>query len=263
LIFPLADFLAPRSAPPTPEILRVGDCTPAINDDSVFYTFDDDSDRTQIYRVYDEYRRRRNWTHFVCFPLAPVFPALVESLSTLLQSWGLSPRRSGLSTFHLTLALFVLNDDDDVQQMEQIVRATISRMTWPEDRTMTFPTLNVFGNPGKASILFVEASGRFKDAPEQFIELLAANARSAGFARMQLGLPLHATLLRPNHVAPRARVFDARTMLAEFRPDTLEPIECGELRLVKRGQYDDDGFYHTEATFDVYDPAFLEDIAEM
>jgi hypothetical protein len=155
----------------------------------------------------------------------------------------------------------VLNDDDDVQQLEQIVRATIARFDWPDDRTMGFPALNVFGTPARASILFVDPAGPFKEALGQFVALLAANARSGGFTRMSLGLPLHATLLRPKHVSSKARVFDARQMIAEFTPGTLPPIECGELRLVKRGQFADDGFYHTEAAFNVYDDAFLEDIA--
>jgi hypothetical protein len=248
IAFPACEF-----GDATAESLRVGPSSPTVTDAVVAYRFVSPEHQAQIYRVFDEFRRNADWTHFVCFPIAPNFPHLKEALAALLAAWGVQGKGiADLNLFHLTLALFVLKSDDDVSRMQAIVENTIRETEWPADRTLTFPSLGTFGVGTKTRILWAAPAGAFSDALDAFVAKLAENARSGGFTRMCLGTPLHGTLLRPNHVSgPRTRTFDARPMIAAFAPDSLPPIEAAELRLVQRYKFDEDQFYHTVGRFTV------------
>jgi hypothetical protein len=159
-----------------------------------------------------------------------------------------------LNLFHFTIALFALKNDDEIARMKTVIRESMKEIPRPEDRSLTFSGLNVFGRPAQAKILYAEGSGAFKDSLERFVDCLATNVRTAGFTRMCLGTPLHAMLLLPHHVYGKgATVFDGRPMVNGFTADTLPAIECCQLRLVKRFRFDRDKSYHTEARFPVYD----------
>jgi hypothetical protein len=252
LIFPITDFRL-QHVELTPEVLRVKESVPTINHNSVVYRFDSDETRDQIYRVFDEFQRNPDWTHFVCFPIAPNFPDFTRALATLLSSWNVRPSAfSDIPKFHLTLALFVLKSENDVAKMISVTHESLMQTEWPDNRMLAFTSLETFGQAQSARILHAKPEGELTGALEQFVVKLSENARSAGFTRMSLGTPLHGTILRPGHVSGgHPRTFDARPIIAQFDPALLPPIQASEVRLVQRFRSDEDGFYHTVARFSI------------
>jgi len=109
---------------------------------------------------------------------------------------------------------------------------------------------DVRGRAG-ARILYAEPAGTFAAALGEMGRALAERARDSGFTRMDTCDTLHATLLKPNCVGA-GRTFNAAPLIAGCDPVRLPPIMCSELRLVRRGEYDENNFYASERRYDVY-----------
>jgi hypothetical protein len=252
IVFPIEPF--GRLEDLYPENLRVGDSTPVLESTSVTYTFTSPENRDVIYRVYSEYLDRPDWTHFVCFPIAPVFPDVTAALVRCFTEWGIPEKHhKGCDLFHLTLILFVLHGNDDIATIDELIQETTAEVEWPEDRTLMIPKLGFFGKSARqARILFAEPVGPFVEALTTFQDILAEKARTKGFTRLELVDKLHGTIVRPNCVTgSRQGYFDVRPMIQKFRPDSIPPIVASELRLVKRMEWDADKFYHTERKYTV------------
>jgi 2'-5' RNA ligase len=247
LVFPKWDF----GKDLTPEEMRVGDMIPEISSDSLIYSFKSEADRDLLFKVFESFRERRDWTHFVCFPMSPVFPELKESLDRMLRQWGIREDKLKINNiFHLTLILFVLKDESEIAKMCELVGESMKEVEWPSDLTLTFPKLGYFGrSPKRARILFARPSGQFIAALERFRDILAEKARTAGFTRLELITEMHATVVRPNCMNKWARDFDCRKMMEEYEATPLSPITANEIRLVRRFVFDEDLFYHTEGRF--------------
>ena len=240
----------------TPENLRVGQSIPRVTVKEVTYPIDSQETLNMIYRVYNDYLEHLNWTHFVCFPIAPCFPEFRDELKECFRRWGVPPENDKLcDRFHVTVILFVLHNEEEVDLMDRLTKEAISEVVWPENRVVTFPKLGYFGDSAdQARILYAEPEGEFVDAVSQLVNILAEKARDHGFTRMYPSPVLHGTWARPYCFGGyKVRTFDARPLIDSYDPSWLQPIEASEIRLVKRFQYDYDGFYHTERIYNVYE----------
>jgi hypothetical protein len=234
------------------EDLRVGDSTPIIDATTVTYTFTSAENRDMIYRVYSEYLERPDWTHFACFPIAPVFPDVLAALTRLFTDWRIPQEyHKNCKLYHITLILFVLKNQADIEIIDQLIQETIPEVDWPEDRTVSTQKLSFFGKSArKATILHALPEGEFMVALATFQDILAEKARTKGFTRMEIIDKFHATLVRPKWIGGwRARFFDAQKLIDSFQPGSIPDIQASEIRFVKRREWDADGFYHLEKRY--------------
>ena len=240
----------------TPENLRIGRSVPHVTDKEVNYPIDSKETLNMVYSVYDDFNNHLDWTHFVCFPIAPCFPSFRDELKECFRRWSIDPANDKLcDRFHVTVILFVLHNDEEINLMDQLIKETVEEIEWPENRTVTFPKLNYFGDsPDQATILYADPEGDFVNAVSEAVHILSEKARDHGFTRMYPSNVLHGTWVRPYCIGgPKAKTFDARPLIDSYDPTWLSPIEASELRLVKRKVWAEDGFYHTERVYKVYE----------
>ena len=247
----LNDFRRTRQSL-TPAKLRVGSSTPQVTKMDVIYTFDNDATRDLIFRAYRDFLDNLDWTHFVCLPIAPCFPDFTAAMKQCYRRWNIDEANDKLcDRFHLTVILFAMHNDEDIAALDAIVRESIAEVKWPEDRTLTFPRLNFFGqSPEKVGILYAEPEGALVASLQQMVSVLGEKARDHGFTRMSESDTIHGTWVRPYCCAAQdAKFFNAKPLIESYDPSWLPPIQPSELRLVKRKQWDPDGFYHTERVY--------------
>lgn len=247
LVFPLKDFHERQN--PTPQRLRVCGLTPVVSRFDVTYTFSTPAERDLLFRVYKDFRENVDYTHFACVPIAPCFPEFTTALNDLGTRCGfVEAKRNAGALFHLTLVMFIVHSDDEIATISAIMDEALREVEWPSDRILRFCELQTFGRPDQTRILYAKPEGELLGALAQYVAKLAEKARDHGLTKISETDIFHGTFARPSFLGQKSR-FDARPMIDAFSPDCLPPVDISELRFVKRGQFDDDQFYHTEARF--------------
>ena len=246
IMFPLIDFQARQK--PAPERLRVCQCTPVVSKFDVTYTFNTPAERDRLLRVYRDFREA-DFTHFACVPIGPCFPEFKAALNELGQQWGFIPEKADAADlFHLTIMMFVVHSDEDVEVICRLMDESMREVEWPSNRVLEFPKLGTFGRPAEARILYAAPIGDLIQSLANYVSVLAEKARDHGFTKISEADIFHGTVARPGFLG-KEKLFDARPMIEGYAPGSLPPIEISELRFVKRGVFDDDKFYHTERGF--------------
>lgn len=245
--FSKVDFAKLRGA--SPESLRVCQCTPEISKYDIAYRFDSLADRTRIFQVYKDFREGVDYTHFACVPIGPCFPEFKTVFKDFGRRWGfIQSKEHPIDIIHLTLVMFIVHSEEEIGLISRLMEEAIHEVEWPANRVLEFPRLACFGRPEEARILYAEPEGPLIQALANYVAILGRKARNHGLTKIAETDVFHATLARPKYLG-QVGSFDARPIIQGYEPGTAPPIDIAELRFVKRQQYDDDKFYHTEARF--------------
>lgn len=246
--FPKKIFSGLKSTIP----LRIGKVIPKEVGDRYVFTYSEESEKNYILKNFEYFASKTPFTHFLALPIAPNFPEWTAAMKTILARWDVNVRNT-INRTHLTLALFVINNDDELNLVNQIASETINEIQWPEDNILKTPKLGYFGSSKNATILFIEPEkNEFVEALSKFIISFVSKLSDHGFSYVEEdSKALHVTMIRPNFVT-KGRTFNPTKYLEDFGPDELPPIHIQELRLVQRFIYDDDDFYKTHFHYSLY-----------
>ncbi|OHT03645.1 hypothetical protein TRFO_28900 [Tritrichomonas foetus] len=230
--------------------LRICDCTPTQENGRMVFKYQQEATKKAIYKNLDYFIGRPDYTHFVCFPLAPNFPEWTEAAKRVLEKWGVKNGRQ-INRTHLTVALFVIENDEELQLVNRLTEEAMRETQWCENRIMTFPRISVFGSQKNSRILYIEPEGEFLECLANFTHLLVSKLNDNGFGFVEEdSKSFHATMLRPNHVG-KGRTFDSTYMFENFTPDDMPSVVANEIRLVQRFVYDPDDFYKTHFRYNI------------
>lgn len=249
LSFPKIFFSKIKSTIP----LRICTSTPNVSGDRYIFTFSNIEERNAILKNFEYFAKNENYTHFLALPVAPNFPEWTEAMKNILSRWGVNVKDQ-LKKTHITLSLFVIKSEDELNLVNQIVDETMKEIEWPEDNSLIMPKANCFGTQNRAKILFIEPEQNvFIEYLSKFILSFVSKMNDKGFGYIEEdSKSLHITMIRPNFVT-NGYTFDASKYISDLREDELPTLRIQELRLVQRFAYDDDGFYKTIFHYPLYD----------
>lgn len=233
---------------------RIREAEPKEIKGRMVYEFVEQETKRMIFKNFDLFVNRVDWTHFFCLPFAPNFPDFVTATENLLRKWGLQINTQTYRT-HITFGLFVVQNDQELEEITRICADAVASTNWLPDRKLSTPAISVFGEPERARILYLEPAGEFLQSVRECIHIFVEKMHDAGYCYIEDDETTpHVTLLRPNHVIRNAREFDATPLISSISPTDLPVIDVKELRLVQRFAYDADKFYHTVARFNLPKP---------
>ena len=226
--------------------LRVGNCIPTKVTimEMKFYKFETSNphEKAKIYSSHQNYRK--DWTHIVCFPIAPLDPNYVSAADNLFSVWGAKP--IDIRKNHITACLISISPDE-IEELQKAIDETIAATNWAcPSRLITFPRLTYFDDETQqVPFLFVEPEGPFLSNIIDFNHKLAEKLHDIGLLHFEPSYVLHMTFLKSFYIPGSKRLFDKTPYVQSFTPETLPPQSPIEVRLVQRFAKDPDGFYLT------------------
>ena len=180
------------------------------------------------------------YTHFLCIPIAPIFPELISMISPLLEKYELP--LSLLPKLHFTGLLFTLKKGEESIIIEFIKQA-LREFVWPTNKTITLGKLSCFGEIKNARVLYLDMIGPMNDAFLSFNSSLAEIFRDNGILTKAADI-LHLTLSKSSVTKT---TIDCSNILSESFQ--LPPLTIPEIRLVSMKIDQTTHFYETIQTF--------------
>lgn len=248
LSFPKKLFSGLKSSIP----LRICTSIPHEDKGRYIFTFSDINERDIIYKNVEYFAQNTPYTHFIALPIAPIFPEWIEAMKNVLERWGVNVK-SQINKIHITIALFVIKNEEELNLVNQIATETINEIEWPEDNTLKTSKVGYFGSLNKARILYIEPEQNIlTECLTKFINSFVSKMNDNGFSYVEeSSKSFHITMIRPQFIT-RGSTFNASKYISDFKDDDLPPLHIQELRLVQRFAYDDDGFYKTHFRYLLY-----------
>ena len=225
--------------------LRVGNCTPTqvVIFGMPFYKFETSNPRekSKIYSSHSNYQK--DWTHIVCFPIAPLDPNYVTAADRIFSQWGAKPL--DIRKNHITACLITISPNE-VTELQSAINETIIETNWScSSRLISFPKLGYFHESNTVPFLFIEPEGPFLENIINFNHKLADKLHDIGLLHFEPSFVLHMTFLKSYYIPGSKKTFDPKPYIQSFTPQTLPSETPIEVRLVQRFQKDPDGFYLT------------------
>lgn len=233
--------------------LRICSSIPREIGDRYIFTFCNEWERLMILKNFEYYVQKTPFTHFITIPIAPNFPDWVDAMQNISNRWGIQ-QQVKINLSHITIALFVIENNDDLSIVNKIILDTIKQITWPEDNTIKYTKVGYFGSPQNLTSLFFELEkNSFIQCLSQFIYLLISKLQDSGFGYFNEDSQLfHITFLKRN-LNQKNSALNLESFIKDFNNKELPVLHIRELRLVQRNYFDDSGFYKTLFHYNICD----------
>lgn len=231
--------------------LRICTSIPIQNHNRLIFQFKDEIERDKIYQTFRYFVEQKEYTHFLALPISPNFPNWNEALVQVYNRWNVNVPKA-INLMHITLSLFVLKDDDEIELVNSLILEALHETEWPELCLLKFPNLGFFGSSKQAKILYIEPeSNEFTNCVTKFTLSFVSKMKDHGFGYIEESTsPYHITVIRPNFLG-RKMNFNCSRYLNDYNENDLPELDIQEFRLVQRFKFDEDQFYHTHYHYSI------------
>ena len=235
--------------------INIMGCEPEKIGNRLLFRYTNDEVKECIYQNMIDIMKSNDFTHFLCVrPCKNCDSDWNATVAEYLKQFNLSENviKNASSKLHITIGLFSVQSDDELQKINGLVQEAIQEMDWGNDRILTFDRISHFGSEEKAKVLFIEPNGSFLNQLFLFSNKFAQKLQNNGKGYIEHpadATTFHITLLRPNNV--KGRQLNARPFMEQFEQDKIPKIDVHKISLVQRFHFDPDGFYKTIFEYDI------------
>lgn len=228
---------------------RICESKPTKVGQRFIYEFENNQTKEMIFKNFDLFIQKPDWTHFLALPFSVNDPNYRNSINNLLIKWRLKPN-SNANLAHITIALFVVKCNEDIELFSTTFQEAIDETEWPQDHTIQSKNIGVFGSQRNSRILYLDPKGQVLDSLMKCKNIFYEKMQDKGIAYIEVTDIFHITLLRPKNVSNQKK-FDSTKMLKNFSDKDIPDICVNEFRLVQRFVFDEDKFYHTVKRYSI------------
>ena len=246
-LFPISDF--PSGS--TPETVRQFTITPSIVTlfDIQFYSFQYFPPGQTITKTSDQRIRDRilenhytvshciPFNHFTCLPIAPFCPEVVTAVQNHALEWGINH----IEPLHFTGAIYTLQTPEEIEILAKCGEEAIREIQWPENKSISFPTFNVFGSPERPYVIWLSMDGEMANAYIQWNLLVAEKARDNGILPLKVQDQFHMTIVKGKNLPDATKIIQT--------VPNVPQAEIREFQLVSR--IHNNGFYSLVHAFPI------------
>lgn len=104
--------------------LRICSSIPILKDHRYIFNFNNEIEKRKILQNFEYFVQKNPFTHFIALPIAPVFPNWLNTFKKVTTDLNLNKFIQS-NLIHITLGIFLINNEEELQKVNQIIEETI------------------------------------------------------------------------------------------------------------------------------------------
>lgn len=225
--------------------LRICSSIPIFKDRRYVFNFSNEIEKYAILHNFENFVQKTPFTHFIALPISPIFPNWLNSFKKVTTDLRIN-QFIHFNIIHITLGIFLVDNEEELCKINQIVKETIGQIQWPQNNFLKTSKVDAFQWPQSSTVFLKPEDNSFTQSLFLFVKLFLTKLQENGFAYADASQVFHITFLKnfPNE--------NLNYVIQNLNVNELPPIPVQELRLVQRNDFDEDGFFKTVFRYQIY-----------